>query len=161
MHIGVFKLNHGFFSLLGANMASSWDLKSMKNWKKEVQEGVEKAHTFQKHFYPLLALSWGPSWLQVGAQDDPRRRPRAPKSRPKRPPRRSWQPSESHSAPKTRRTPQNDPQDTQNDPIFKDFRNQFSPISQRFWSQNLPKYKRIDTDFLTLRSPPLFMLGLD
>ena len=134
-----FQLNHGFFSLLGANMHPCWHPKSMKNRKKEVPEGVQKAFNFQDHFCPLLVLSWEPTWLQVGAQDRPRRRPRAPKSRPGRPPRQPRDPLEAQSAPNTPRTSKITPgpsKMTQFSWILRsicvDFRRIFDQVLERF-----------------------------
>ena len=116
-------LHHGFFSLLGAKMGPCWHPKSKKNWKKEAPEGVQKASNFQNRFCPLLVLSWEPTWLQVGAQDSPRQRPRAPKSRPGRPLRQPRDPPEAQSdSPRRLGPPKMTPRTFQNDPMFLDFK---------------------------------------
>ena len=65
-----------------------------KNKKKRCQRVSKKR--------PVFKITLVRFWCdQLGAQDGPRRRPRAPKSRPRRPPRRSWEPSKAHKAPNT------------------------------------------------------------
>ena len=71
-----FQLNHGFFSLLGANMTSSWHPKSMKNRKKRRCQRVSKKSSIFKNMLSasgaLLEAILAPSW-----------RPGRPKTAPK------------------------------------------------------------------------------
>ena len=97
-------------------MGPCWDPKSVKNWKKEVPEGVQKAFNFQDHFCPLLVLSWEPTWLQVGprtGQDSAQERPRAAQDGPRDSPetlrKRKAHPRRLVPRKMTRGTLQNDP----------------------------------------------------
>ena len=124
-------------------------------------EGVEKGFNFQEHFYPLLVLSWRPSWLQVGpqdGQDGAQERPKNARDGPRDAPasllNRTVHPGRGEHPKMTPRT-------LKMTPFFKDLGGHFSPGFKALEVQFYRIHGRTDTNFPTLRSPPLCLLGLD
>ena len=71
-----FQVNHGFFSLLGANMHPSWHLKTMETNKKggarECPKSVQFSRSFLSASGALLGANSAPSWRPGQAKTAPK-----------------------------------------------------------------------------------------
>ena len=157
-----FQLNHGFFSLLGANMTSCWHPKSMKKQKKRRCQRVSKKDSIFKSIFIRFWRSLGshlgsklaPRTAQDGAQERPRDARDGPRDAPESLLNRTVHPRRGEHPKMTPRTPKMTP-------FLKDLGGHFSPVFKDFEIEFYRIHGRTDTNFPTLRSPPLCLLGLD